>query len=262
MPLPPIIFEDDTLLVFNKPSGLPVVSERSGKEQENLTAQVKAVFGAGLSNVHRLDAETSGLIVWAKTKPALDFVSGQFQSKAVQKIHHAVVVVLPLEDSLPSDTIVRNESGLVPELFSIDWWIGRDSVKPGRMKVFRRNGGEPAQSDFVVRENFGRFVFVECRPQTGRKHQLRVHLAAAGLPILNDALYGDPERLLLLSDIKRGYKGRADERPLIKQLALHASELVITHPTTREPLALHAPLPPEFEVALKNMRKFCRGRRT
>jgi 23S rRNA-/tRNA-specific pseudouridylate synthase len=89
---------------------------------------------------------------------------------------------------------------------------------------------------------------------------LRVHLAAAGAPVLNDALYGDPEVLLLLSDLKRGYKGREEEKPLIARLALHATELTIKHPVTREPLVVRSPLPHEFEIALKYLRKYVPGR--
>jgi 23S rRNA-/tRNA-specific pseudouridylate synthase len=108
-------------------------------------------------------------------------------------------------------------------------------------------------------EKFGRFAFVECRPLTGRTHQLRVHLAAAGAPILNDPFYGDPEIKLLLSELKRRYKGRDEEKPLIARLALHASELTLKHPETKEPLTITAPLPHEFEVALKYLRKFAAG---
>src|SRR6185503_18067838 len=100
------------------------------------------------------------------------------------------------------------------------------------------------------------YSFVECRPLTGRTHQLRVHLAAAGAPILNDPFYGNPDITLRLSDMKRGYKGREEEKPLIGRLALHASELTLNHPTTREALTLQAPLPHEFHVALKYLRKF------
>ena len=77
-----------------------------------------------------------------------------------------------------------------------------------------------------------------------------------GAPILNDPFYGDPELVLRLSDLKRSYKGREDEKPLIGRLALHASELTLKHPSTREPITLQAPLPHEFEVALKYLRKF------
>jgi 23S rRNA-/tRNA-specific pseudouridylate synthase len=87
-----------------------------------------------------------------------------------------------------------------------------------------------------------------------------VHLAALGAPVLNDAFYGDPEVKLLLSDLKRGYKGRDEEKPMLTRLALHAGELTLKHPTTKEPITISAPLPHEFEIALKYLRKFGTGR--
>jgi 23S rRNA-/tRNA-specific pseudouridylate synthase len=107
-----------------------------------------------------------------------------------------------------------------------------------------------------VLESFGRFVWLECSTVTGSRHQVRVHLAAAGAPLLNDAFYGDPEEKLLLSGLKRRYKGRDEERPLIGRLALHAAALAFPHPMTRAPMTVEAPLPHEFEVALKYLRKF------
>jgi len=144
------------------------------------------------------------------------------------------------------------------------------------MRGFKGRGGKECVSEFRTLERFGGgawmrhpasspkpeagaavpLAFVECRPLTGRTHQLRVHLAAAGAPILNDPFYGDPEIKLLLSSFKRGYKGRDEEKPLIARLALHASELTLTHPVTRERVTIRAPLPREFEVALKYLRKF------
>jgi 23S rRNA pseudouridine1911/1915/1917 synthase len=256
MPLPPIIYEDDALLVFDKPAGMPVApSSQAG----TLGALVREHYGSGVSNVQRDDTEVSGLSLWSKTKPALDFLSGQFQAKTAQRLYHAMIVVLAGAEIKLPETLLRDAVGGVPAAFSIDWWIGHDPENPAHMKAFRRNGGQSAQSEFALQENFGRFALVEARPVTGRKHQLRVHLAAAGLPVLNDALYGDPETRLLLSAFKRGYKGGADERPLIRQLALHASEVVIAHPLSRESLTLRAALPQEFEIALKNLRKFGRG---
>jgi 23S rRNA-/tRNA-specific pseudouridylate synthase len=144
----------------------------------------------------------------------------------------------------------------LPPEFSVELALGEDERQPGRMRVFKGRGGKASVTEFRVRENFGRFAWIECRPLTGRTHQIRVHLAAAGAPILNDVFYGDPDVKLLLSDLKRRYKGRDEEKPLIARLALHASELTIKHPTTKEPLTITAPLPHEFEVALKYLRKF------
>jgi 23S rRNA-/tRNA-specific pseudouridylate synthase len=154
---------------------------------------------------------------------------------------------------------VRDAAGALPAAFTVELSLGEDERQKGRMRVFKGRGGKECLSEFRTVEKFGRFAFVECRPLTGRTHQLRVHLAAAGAPILNDPFYGDPEIKLLLSELKRRYKGRDEEKPLIARLALHASELTLKHPETKEPLTITAPLPHEFEVALKYLRKFAAG---
>ncbi|MSU70605.1 MAG: RNA pseudouridine synthase [Opitutaceae bacterium] len=255
MPLPPVIFEDDSLIAFAKPSGLLVAPGRWDKARENLMGLVHAKMGHGVANVHRLDADTSGVLLCAKTKPGLDFLSGQFQAKTVRKIYHAMVVVLPVDEVMKVVAPVR-AGGVLPVTFTVDLALGEDEHQAGRMRVFRKRGGKACVTEFRTLERFGRFAFVECRPLTGRTHQLRVHLAAAGAPVLNDSFYGDPEIKLLLSELKRRYKGREEEQPLIARLALHASELTINHPATREPLTLRAPWPHEFDVALKYLRKF------
>ena len=264
MPLPPIIFEDEVLIAFDKPSGLLVAPDRWDKTRENLMGLVHAHprHGHGVANVHRLDADTSGLLLCAKTKPALDFLTGQFQSKTVGKKYHAVVVVLPAEQAMKVIAPIRDAASALPDAFTVELALGEDERQPGRMRVFKGRGGKECVTEFRTLERFrgppGRpgFALVECRPLTGRTHQLRVHLAAAGAPILNDPFYGNPDLKLLLSDLKRRYKGRDEEKPLIARLALHASELTLKHPVTREPITLCAPLPHEFEVALKYLRKF------
>jgi len=256
MPLPPIVFEDDAIIAFDKPSGMLVAPDRWDKKRENLMGLVHDAMGHEVANVHRLDADTSGLLLCAKNKPALDFLSGQFQSKTVQKTYHALVVVLPIEEAMKVVAPVRSATGGLPAGFTVDLALGEDERQPGRMRIFRKRGGKASVTEFHTLESFGRFAFLDCRPVTGRTHQLRVHLAAIGAPVLNDPFYGDPEIKLLLSDLKRRYKGREEEKPLVTRLALHASELVVTHPQTRERLTLRAALPHEFEVALKYLRKF------
>jgi RluA family pseudouridine synthase len=256
VPLPPIIHEDEHVIAFDKPSGLLVAPDRWDKSRENLMSLVHERLGASVANVHRLDADTSGILLCAKSKPALDFLSGQFQSKTVRKVYLALVAILPAERAMKVVAPVRADSGGLPENFTVDLALGMDELNPGRMRIFRRRGGKASVTEFRVLESFGRFAWVECRPLTGRTHQIRVHLAAVGAPVLNDAFYGDPGEQLLLSGIKRRYKGRADEKPLIARLALHASALGFTHPATREAVALEAPLPNEFAVALKYLRKF------
>ena len=251
MPLPPVIFEDEALIAFDKPSGLPVAPGRGGQRVENLMDLVLARWGSDVANVHRIDSEMSGLVLCAKTKPALDFLSGQFQSKTVGKACLALTVGLPATDE-----------------FTVDLVMKEDEARPGVMCVVKKHG-KASQTDFTVREKFpqpaGRanFACVECRPLTGRPHQIRLHLAVSGTPVLNDPLYGGNETRLLLSGLKRGYKGRADEKPLVSRLALHAAGLTFTHPLSREKMTLTSPLPNDLEVALKYLRKFARpaGRR-
>lgn len=256
MPLPPILFEDDAMIAFDKPSGLLIAPDRWDKQRENLMGLVHDKYGHGVANVHRLDADTSGLLLCAKTKVALDYLSGQFQSKTVEKKYLAFVVVLPVEQAMKVVAPIRDASGTLPDAFTVELALGEDERQPGRMRVFKGRGGKDSVTEFQMRERFGRFVFLECRPLTGRTHQIRVHLAAAGAPVLNDPFYGDVEIKLLLSDLKRRYKGRDEEKPLIGRLALHASELTLKHPVTKDPVTLSAPMPHEFEVALKYLRKF------
>jgi len=256
MALPPIIHEDAALVAFDKPSGLLVAPDRWDKSRENLMDMVHARLGRQVANVHRLDADTSGVLLCAKTKEALDFLSGQFQSKTVEKRYLALAAVLPPERAMKVMAPIRGEDGTLPAEFEVDLALGADEAHPGRMRVFRRRGGKPCLTRFRVLESFGALAWLECRPVSGRTHQIRVHLAAAGAPVLNDCLYGDPEIRLLLSALKRRYKGRDEERPLIGRLALHAAELSFVHPATRAPATISAPLPKEFEVALKYLRKF------
>ena len=235
--LPPVIFQDEALIAFNKPSGLLVSPDPRARTSVCLMTLAQEKFGAGLANVHRVEADASGLVLCAKTKPALDFVSGQFQSKTVGNYYEAIVVgAPPLEN------------------YEVDFVLKEDEAAPERMCVVKKHG-QAAVTEFRVLARYGRFTHLECRPRTGRKHQIRVHLAASGTPILNDPVYGDETRLLL-SGFKRGYKGREDERPLIGRLALHASRLTVTHPVLRERMTLAAPLPKDLQVALKYLGKY------
>ena len=180
MLLPLIIFEDESLVVFDKPSGLLGSPESTGKRRENLQEAVRELYGKTAACAHRLDRETSGLSVWAKTKPALDFVSGQFQGKTADHRYRALVAVLSPEQAVTELPHVRDAAGGLPDTFAVDHWIGRDSAKPGRMRAFARNGGDPAYSEFSVSERFGPFAWVECRPQSSRLHQLRVPASSRG----------------------------------------------------------------------------------
>ncbi|HVW22296.1 MAG TPA: pseudouridine synthase [Opitutaceae bacterium] len=241
MPLP-VLYEDEALIAFDQPSG-------------------DAGPPRGLAIVQRLDPEASGVLLCAKTKGALDRLSGQFQSKTAERRYLAVAAVLEPSRAMKVGAPIRAPGGGLPEAFTVDFALGEDEERPERMRVFRKHGGRPAATDCRVLEGFGRFALVECQPRGARRHQVRLHLAAAGAPVLNDGLYGDPEVRLLLSDLKRGYKGREEERPLLGRLALHAASIAVDHPLTGERLRIDAPEPADFGVALKYLRKFATARR-
>jgi len=256
MTLPNILMEDDFLVAFDKPAGMPVAQGAPRSRGVSLMGLARGRYGGQLASVHRLDDEASGVVLCARTKPALDFLSGQFQSKTAVKVYLALVGVLPAG---AAPAAVRDGAGRLPAEFSVELPLGDDRHRPGLMRVQRGRGGTPSETRVRLLEPFGRFAWVECRPLGGRAHQVRAHLAACGAPVLNDRLYGDPSAVLLLSEIKRRYKGGRDpERPLISRLALHAAALGFTHPASRERIEVAAPLPEDLAIALKYLRRFAR----
>jgi len=258
---PTTLYEDESVLAVDKPAGWSMTGGQMA-EIPALMPFLHQKFGKHIINAHRLDSEVSGVVVCAKTKTALDSLSGEFQSKMAQRIYHGMVV-LPLTEAETEQVtqfpLVRSLGGGLPSEFEIRYGIGPDLNVPGRMHVYRRRGGKPAVSQIRVLESFGRFVWVEGRPETSRERQLQAHLAAVGAPILGDSAHGLPEVKLLLSGLKRGYKGKANETPLVDRLGLHLSEITLRHPDSRESLSITAPLPIAFEIALKNLRKFRRA---
>ena len=254
MTAPTILLEDDSLVALDKPEGLPVSPPKGGGAC--VMDFVRERFGRQAANVHRLEEDASGVVLCAKTKEALDFLSGQFQSKTVRKTYHALVVVLTPDEAKVLGSEVRGESGMLPGEFAVELNLGEDEHRPDRVRIFRGRGGKPSATQFKVLEPFGRFAWVECLPLTGRMHQIRVHLASVGAPVLNDALYGEPEKVLLLSELKSRYKGREAEKPLLSRLALHATELAFQHPLNRERVTVSSPIPKDLGIALKYLRKF------
>lgn len=244
-----IVHEDDRLLAINKPARLLVSPDRYDPRRPNLMKLLEAGVASGrpwavarnltyLSNAHRLDFETTGVFLLAKDKPALVTLANHFGSEVPRKTYVALVAGNP-----PADT------------FDCDLALKPDVRRPGYMRWGR--DGKKSYTQFTVRERFKGCALVECHPHTGRTHQIRVHLKAAGYPILADPLYGSGEQLLL-SDLKRRFKGdrEEDERPLTPSLALHAWKLALPHPDGTGDVELTAPWPKDLEVALKYLRKY------
>jgi 23S rRNA pseudouridine1911/1915/1917 synthase len=258
---PAIIYEDNSILAVDKPAGWSIMDKAAGAEAHSLMPFLQQRHGKHIINAHRIDRDVSGVVLCAKTKTALDSLSGEFQSKMAHRVYHGLVVMPQTDEEAARITefpLVRAAGGGLPTDFEIRYGLGPDLNVPGRMHVYRRRGGKPAVSQIKVIEDFGRFIWIEGRPETSREQQLQAHLAAIGAPVLGDASHGLLDVKLMLSGLKRGYKGRESEKPMIDRLGLHLSEITLRHPETKESITIEAPLPRSFEIALKNLRKFRR----
>lgn len=244
-----ILHEDARILAVNKPARLLVSPDRYDPRRPNLMRLLTDAVSTGkpwavargltyLANAHRLDFETTGVLLLAKDKPALVALANHFGSEVPKKTYLALVTGNPTEDR-----------------FECDLALKPDPRQPGLMRWAR--DGKKSFTEFVVRERFRGCALVECHPRTGRTHQLRVHLKAAGHPILADPQYGDGA-VLRLSDLKRRFKHQGDttERPLTPSLALHAWKLAVPHPDGTGETEITAPWPKDFEVALKYLRRY------
>jgi 23S rRNA pseudouridine1911/1915/1917 synthase len=238
-----IVYEDHDLAVVNKPSGMMVHAGAGATEdQRNRGTLVNALLHhfATLSSiggdmrpgiVHRLDKETSGLIVVAKTDASHRKLAAQFARRQVKKTYLALVHGWPKKDS---GTIAAS--------------ITRDRVRRTRMTT-RATGGREALSHYRVlrrlETSYGKFTLLEVKIDTGRTHQIRVHLSSLGHPVVGDTLYGAPREIRV---------GRAGAISLSRNF-LHAAELSFSHPRTGEKLALQALLPPALQGFLDALNK-------
>jgi 23S rRNA pseudouridine1911/1915/1917 synthase len=244
-----IVYEDDDLAIVNKAAGMMVHAGAGATEdQRNRGTLVNALLHhfATLSAVggemrpgivHRLDKETSGLIVVAKNDDAHRKLAEQFARREVKKTYIALVHGWPKKDR---GTISAS--------------ISRDRIRRIRMTT-RGSGGRDAVSHYaVIRRldtSFGKFALVEVKIDTGRTHQIRVHMASLGHAVVGDALYGAPREM-------RARRGRATDEGAAISLPrnfLHAAQLELTHPRTGKQIALQSPLPAELQAFLASIEK-------
>lgn len=234
-----VVFEDDDLLIVNKPPHIYTIPDRYNPDIPNLYTYLQSKYGE-IFVVHRLDAETSGIICFAKNKESHRKVSQDFQKRKVEKTYFTIV-----------DGRFLQKEG------TIDLKIMENPMRRGTMRT--NKSGKRAVTHYKITEEFGNFSAVEVRLETGRTHQIRVHFQAISHPLAVDEIYGERDGFYL-STVKRNYHiGKYDEeRPILKRLCLHAFRLVLSHPTTQEKLTFEAPLPKDMAVMLKQLRKYNR----
>ena len=232
-----IVYEDEDIVVVNKPQGM-VVHPAAGNESGTLVNALLYHCGASLSGVggvirpgivHRIDKDTSGLLVVAKNDAAHLHLSEQLKTHAVSRVYEAIAL-----------GNFKQEHG------TVDAPIGRHPADRKKMAVLRGAGvhAREAVTHFSVVERFGQFTHVRCELETGRTHQIRVHMASLGHPLLGDGVYGGA-----------GTRFEATHKSLISGQCLHAGKLKLTHPRTGEHMEFSASMPENMKTVLDILRR-------
>jgi 23S rRNA pseudouridine955/2504/2580 synthase/23S rRNA pseudouridine1911/1915/1917 synthase len=232
---PETIFENDNFIVINKPAGLLSIPDRTQSEtslKDLLIDKYGAIF-----TIHRLDKQTSGVIVFAKNEVTHKQLSELFEDREVEKYYVGLV-----------HGKMQDEEG------SIDASIMEHPVKKGRMTTHVK--GKPSLTEYEVIENFRLFSWVKFRIHTGRTHQIRVHMQHIGHSIVCDELYGTDEPLFI-SSLKRNYhlsKKDEAEKPILSRLALHSSQLKFE--LNHKHFEFEAETPKDLKATLQQLKKW------
>ena len=235
-----VIEETENWVAVNKPSGLLSIPDREGKEV-SLKTMLKEKYG-DIFTVHRLDKDTSGLILFATNDEVHKYLSRLFEERQTKKIYLGFVIGCP-----------EKQQG------SIDSPIAEHPAKNGMMIINRR--GKESLTDYEVLENFGIYSFLQFRIHTGRTHQIRVHMKDIGHPIVCDNLYGDGKPVLV-SSLKSKFKlskNEEEERPILNRLALHAYQLSFTD-IDGNIIELEASLHKDMRATLQQLQKRKKGK--
>jgi len=246
-----ILHEDESFVAINKQPGLVVHPPGRGSNAGTLVSGLVYHFQANLSTVsgplrpgivHRLDKDTSGVMLVAKNDSAHFKLARQFHERTVQKVYHAVV-----QEELERDEDV------------IDLPIARHRRNPEKMTIDFKSG-KTAQTQYKVLERFKGYTYVELYPKSGRTHQLRVHMMYIGHPIATDFLYGR-QRVIFQDEfatVEQDPTSPPADHIVIARQALHARHISFAHPVTGQPLTLSAPLADDIVELLDNLRKYRR----
>jgi RluA family pseudouridine synthase len=222
----PVLWVDDALLVIDKPSGLLSLPDGFDASLPYLQSCLEPEFGK-LWIVHRLDRETSGVLVLARSAEAHHLLNDQFSGRLVKKIYHAITIGAPSWEETQAESPLR-KNGDRQHRTVIDFRYGK-----------------PASTGLRVLEVFPSAALIEASPHTGYTHQIRAHLTSLGLPLLGDRLYTLPAAGHALTSPADG---------IIDRVALHALEIHFIHPITHQEMDFSAPYPPDFENALIKLR--------
>lgn len=236
------LYEDDDLIIVNKPSGVLVLPDRFDGSLLSLHRQLQAELDQQLWVVHRIDRDTSGAICFAKNEEAHKYMSALFQEHNIGKFYAGIV-----------------HGRVMPDMGRIEAPIMEHPAHKGRMVTAAK--GKPSVTDYRVVEQWSLFALMQFQIHTGRTHQIRVHMQSIGHSIVCDPLYGDGKPLLL-SQIKRKFKlskNEEEERPLLNRLALHAYKLVFQKPDGTE-VTVEAPLPKDMTACINQLNKWARVR--
>jgi 23S rRNA pseudouridine1911/1915/1917 synthase len=241
-----ILWQNDDALSISKPAGLATIPGRAETDSalERIAAQLNLPATGSLDPrirvVHRLDKETSGVLLFARHSSAQRHLSHQFQNNAVSKEYLALVCGRP----------AAGEG-------DIDAPLGPHPGNPLKMTVLR-HGGRPARTLWRVEEQYRDYALLRVFPKTGKTHQIRVHLQSIGLPLAVDTLYNpDVGEGVFLSTFKRGYRSKPGdpERPLIGRLTLHAEQIRFAD-MSGNPVDVRSELPKDFRATLTMLRKY------
>lgn len=238
-----LIYADDDMIAVNKAAGLLVAADRWDIEAPRLDLLIQkelpqiAPLCQKLYAVHRIDKDTSGILLYALNAEAHRALNTAFQEREIKKTYRLLI-----------------HGRVSEEQFTVDLPLRADGDALHRTVVDKRRGKE-AITHFTALETFRQFSLLEARPVTGRTHQIRAHLAAAGYPIVCDSLYGSGKPVLL-SELKQRWRGDVyTEQPLIRRLALHAYQLAGLHPRTREPFSFTAEYAKDFKSTVHQLQK-------
>ena len=231
-----IIFENERFVAINKPSGLLTIPDRHNDLLNSLYKTLQLRYEK-IFIVHRLDKDTSGLILFAKDEATHKFLSQLFEQRNVEKYYQAIVI-----------GSLQNKKGIIDEP------IAEHPVHKGMMAVNKK--GKPSVTAYEVLEEYGIYSLVQFKIHTGRTHQIRVHMKYIGHPVACDEMYGDANPVLLSSFKKKFKLSKHDEeeRPLLSRLALHSYELKFKDRDNKEH-DLKADLPKDMRALLQQLKK-------